>query len=193
MWKDIAKKFNNPESMISLILGVVVILVVGATLINLAKNKTTSTSPQPEATTDVPGVPVGEKVTEQTTMSADFPKKYIVKEGDTLWNIALVSYSSGYNWVDIAATNTLSNPDNLTVGMELILPKTKPIYPEGSINGVAATATKEENYTVKQGDNLWQIACQSYTNCYRYTDIVKANGLSNPNQIEIGQVLKIPR
>ena len=192
MWKDIVKKFSNPESMISLILGVVVIFVVGVTLVNLVKNRTAINTSQPGATANVPGVPVGEKVNGQT-MSSDFPKKYVVKEGDTLWSISLTNYTSGYNWVDIAAANTLSNPDSLTVGVELTLPKTQPIYPEGSINGVAATATKEENYTVKQGDNLWQIACQSYTNCYRYTDIVKANDLSNPDQIEIGQVLKIPR
>lgn len=44
------------------------------------------------------------------------------------------------------------------------------------------------NYTVKKGDTLSSIAKQYGTT---YQDIAKANGISNPNVIQVGQTLKI--
>ena len=44
------------------------------------------------------------------------------------------------------------------------------------------------SYTVKKGDTLSEIAKQYGTT---YQDIAKANGISNPNVIQVGQVLKI--
>ena len=44
------------------------------------------------------------------------------------------------------------------------------------------------NYTVKKGDTLSEIAKQYGTT---YQEIAKQNGISNPNLIQVGQVLKI--
>lgn len=46
-------------------------------------------------------------------------KKYVVKEGDTLADIA---NSFGVSIADIIAANNLSNPDVIIVGQELIIP-----------------------------------------------------------------------
>ena len=50
-------------------------------------------------------------------------EKYVVKEGDDLAKIALQTYGDSYSWVKIAETNNLLNPDDLRVGMILIIPK----------------------------------------------------------------------
>lgn len=48
-------------------------------------------------------------------------------------------------------------------------------------------------YTVKDGDTLFSIADKYYKDGYKYTEIVKANSLTNENTIQTGQVLEIPK
>jgi nucleoid-associated protein YgaU len=47
-------------------------------------------------------------------------------------------------------------------------------------------------YTVQPGDNLSKISKYFYGNANKYMDIAKTNGLSDPNQIRVGQQLTIP-
>lgn len=47
-------------------------------------------------------------------------------------------------------------------------------------------------YTVQPGDTLGKIAKEFYGDSSKYTLIVEANGLSNPNAIRVGQELTIP-
>ena len=48
-------------------------------------------------------------------------------------------------------------------------------------------------YTVVQDDWLSKIAGRAYGDIYAYTKIAEANNISNPDLIQPGQVLKIPR
>ena len=48
-------------------------------------------------------------------------------------------------------------------------------------------------YTVKENDTLFIIADKYYKDGYKFTEIAKANNLSNVDQIEVGQVLEIPK
>ncbi|MFH1536107.1 MAG: LysM domain-containing protein, partial [Patescibacteria group bacterium] len=48
-------------------------------------------------------------------------------------------------------------------------------------------------YTVKEGDTLFTIADKYYQDGYQYTELAKANNLTNENLIEAGQVLEIPK
>ena len=52
--------------------------------------------------------------------------------------------------------------------------------------------TGQKIYTVKKGDNLWKIAENVYKDAYKWTEIVKANKITNPSIIEKGQKLVIP-
>jgi len=52
----------------------------------------------------------------------------------------------------------------------------------------AENAGKPGYYTVKQGDTLIRIALD---NGQTWRDVVKWNGLENPNRIEVGQVLRV--
>ncbi len=49
------------------------------------------------------------------------------------------------------------------------------------------------NYTVKQDDTLFLIAEKYYKDGYKYNLIAQQNHLSDPNIIEVGQVLNIPK
>ncbi|MBI5465057.1 LysM peptidoglycan-binding domain-containing protein, partial [Candidatus Gottesmanbacteria bacterium] len=104
-------------------------------------------------------------------------------------------YKSGYNWVTLAKTNNLANPDILNVDQELTVPKADPIYPVGSLNGdgISTEAITASKYKVVKGDDLWTISCRAYADCYKWTEIAKANNLSNPDVIEVDQELSLPR
>ncbi|OGV95869.1 hypothetical protein A2W24_02010 [Microgenomates group bacterium RBG_16_45_19] len=45
---------------------------------------------------------------------------------------------------------------------------------------------------VVQGDNLWRLAEKYYSNGFKFIEIAKANGINQPDQIDIGQKLVIP-
>lgn len=49
------------------------------------------------------------------------------------------------------------------------------------------------NYTVKEGDTLFAISEKYYGDGYKYVEVAQANNLTNPDQIETGQVLKMPK
>ena len=48
-------------------------------------------------------------------------------------------------------------------------------------------------YTVKEGDTLFTIAEKYYKDGYKYSELAKDNNLANENNIEVGQVLQIPK
>lgn len=186
MWSQIIKKLQNPETLLSFVLGVAVVFIAGMLLVNAIRNKTTNS-----VLTDQQSGPVG-ITTSGFKANVELPSKHTVKDGEDLWTIASYYYHSGYNWVTIAQNNNLVNPDVLTTGQELNIPKADSIYPEGNLNGNGVSSLKEE-YTVEANDNLWNISCRTYSNCYRWTEIAVANNIANPDVIEIGQVLKLPK
>ena len=65
--------------------------------------------------------------------------------------------------------------------------------PQGRITiKVAAEEPADVEYTVKSGDCLWNIAYKFYGDGLKYTKIVAANNIKNPNLILVGQKLCIP-
>ena len=97
---------------------------------------------------------------------------YIVKAGDNLYSIAR---QYGLTVGELKSLNNLTS-DLLSIGQQLIVK-----------NGSNETASGT-TYTVKSGDNLYQIALN-----YGVTvnDLMNANNLSS-TLLRIGQVLKIP-
>lgn len=49
--------------------------------------------------------------------------KYIVQPGDSLATIAQQVYGDREAWVRIAKANNLASPDNIEIGMELVIPR----------------------------------------------------------------------
>lgn len=58
----------------------------------------------------------------RSTESAPVVKKYTVKSGDTLWNIAKKNLGNGNRYSDIAKINGIKNPNLIVVGQVLTMP-----------------------------------------------------------------------
>jgi LysM repeat protein len=49
-------------------------------------------------------------------------QEYVVKDGDSLWMIALRFYGDGSQYIKIAQANNITNPDIITPGTILVIP-----------------------------------------------------------------------
>lgn len=161
---------------------------------DIVKVETPAASPTPEV-----AVESSNNDATNAQINAQAPKKggtYTVAEGDNLWQIAEKAYGSGYNFVDIVASNGLVNSDYLEVGQKLILPsvEAKPST-TGEITGQAAATRSEaavpSTYTTIEGDSLWNISTKMYNSGYEWGRIASLNALPNPDFIMVGQVLKL--
>jgi nucleoid-associated protein YgaU len=78
----------------------------------------------PVGVTDNPAMdPVGiEQASPPGAGAASGGRTYTVQRGDTLWRIAQRVYGNGQRWQDIADANPQINPQQLSIGDELVLP-----------------------------------------------------------------------
>lgn len=105
---------------------------------------------------------------------------YTIKRGDTLWRI---SRRYGVSVQNIVSWNNIQNPNLIYPGQRLIL--------YGNYTSTNNSSNSNNNtvyYTVQRGDTLWRIA-RRYRTCPRR--IARLNGITNPNLIYPGQILKI--
>lgn len=109
---------------------------------------------------------------------------YTVKAGDTLSAIAS-RYSTSSS--TLASLNSLSNPNLIYVGQVL---KVSSNASTSSLTSSSAnsTVTTAASYTVKAGDTLSAIAAKYGTT---YQALASTNSISNPNDIYVGQVIKV--
>ncbi len=54
------------------------------------------------------------------------------------------------------------------------------------------TTTTSSTYVVQRGDTLWRIASNKYGDGQKWRDIVNANPGLTPQQLRIGQTIKLP-
>lgn len=202
---------KSNQSTLSLVLGALIVLVVGVLIFNyFNRNKTPEVTPEAQTTEG-----------EEDVSLEDLPGKYTVKEGDTLFTIADKYYKDGFKYTEIATANKLANVNALEVGQVLEIPKleeadlasgeatetaeaepevTPEVTPKEetpAIGGADTTiwgpAIKGDTYTVVEGDWLSKIAGRSYGDIMAYKKLAEANNIANPDVIEPGQTLKIPR
>lgn len=125
---------------------------------------------------------------------------YIIQSGDSLYSIAL---ANGFTLADLRAANPdlVGEAPLLQIGQQIFLPgcegtPTPPgqaqvdSLPTSSAPLAGVTLTPEgQIYTVAPGDTVYQIALRFGTTV---DAIARANNLSNPAAIQIGQRLIIP-
>lgn len=113
-------------------------------------------------------------------------EQYTVKSGDNLWDIAKSHLGDGARWPEIYHLNEGvigSNPSLIMPGTELQLP------------GGDGTANIAADYTVKPGDNLWDISKDYLGGGQNWGDLYKENAStigSNPDLIHPGDKLHMP-
>lgn len=207
--KSFLKLLRVNESVISTILGVIVIVVVGGLLYSYFKQQPTVNPDDFEfslKTTPAP-VKIGDVAEGETPKG--LPSTHRVEKDETLWVIAERYYGSGYNIADIVSANNLKSPDDIEVGQELTIPEASAkkqtvteVVMEKSDESTATSsitpgqAITGDTYTVQGSESLWDIAVRAYGDGYRWTKIYQANKVKigkNPNKLWKNLELTIPR
>ncbi|ATB44222.1 murein transglycosylase [Cystobacter fuscus] len=105
---------------------------------------------------------------------------YTVRSGDTLSGIA---QRHGTTVSALAQANGIKNPDLIQVGQKLSIPG------KGGASAPSAPSSGSGSYTVRSGDTLSGIAQRYGTTV---SALAQANGIKNPNLIQVGQKLRVP-
>lgn len=210
------------QTQLSFVLGAIVVVVLAALLFRYFERPNTDvTNPNEQAnvlSTATPGTDTSPMATtmqvEMTTQPTARPQAsttpqptqaptqmgqavsgqaYAVKAGDTLWSIAESQLRDGYKWSEIAKLNNLTNPDILTEGMRLNLPKTdQTAMAPTETKGGQVSGQATQVYKVVVGETLWSISQKVYGDPYMWSKIAQANNLTNPSVIHSENVLTIP-
>ncbi len=175
-------------------LGAIVIVIVGVVAIKFFAKRQGET------------IPPIEVVQDQNLLAT-----HTVAQGEDLWSISERYYGTGYNWVDIARENNLSNPNEIEVGQVLRIPvvqKEEEISSAETPSEITSTPTPEvvatqpereseseaeSKHKVEPNESLWKIAEKYFKSGYNWIDIAERNKLANANVIRVGQELIIPK
>lgn len=195
----IESDIKSNQSTLNLILGALIVVVVGVLAFNYFNKD------------DIPDLGPAEQTESNDVSPENLPGNYTIKEGDTLFMIAQKYYQDGYQYTEIATANKLENPNAIEVGQVLEIPKLEEIAlaspaastqstdqsPTPAVGGGNTTIwgakIEGDNYTVVEGDWLSTIAARAYGDIMAYDKIAKANNIANPDVIEIGMQLTLPR
>lgn len=193
-------EIQTNQSKVSMILGALIVLVIGVLVFNYFNKPKSDLGPAQQTQTE-----------NQDVSKDSLPGKYTVKEGDTLFTIAEKYYQDGYKFTEIANANKLTDPDLLEAGQVIEIPKIEIAQVQATNEPAAANQPQEalgtgggnstiwgdriegNSYTVVDGDWLSTIAGRAYGDIMSFDKIAKANNISNPDLIEPGTVLTIPR
>ncbi|MEO6082388.1 MAG: LysM peptidoglycan-binding domain-containing protein [Umezawaea sp.] len=97
----------------------------------------------------------------------------------------LVVYNSGGSSTWASGSNT-DNPRPVPAAAPVVVAEASAPAP------VEQAAPAQQTWTVDPGDTLWAIAEKVYGDGNQYQRIATANGIDNPDLINVGQVLLIP-
>lgn len=201
--EKIETNIESNQSKVSLVLGALIVLVIGILVFNYFNRNKASLGPAQQTESQT--------LTEKQDVSkGNLPGNYTVKDEDTLFIIAEKYYQDGKKFSEIAKANNLTDVNEIVVGQVLKIPKletqetqvanaspipsTEPELGTGGGNTtIWGTRVEGNTYTVVEGDWLSKIAGRAYGDIMAFDKIAQANNLSNPDHIEPGMVLVIPR
>lgn len=186
--KNLLKALKINETTISTLMGGVVVLIVAILMFNYFKSIDTDKQGILTESVKIIDVTEGEK-------PDHLPDTYKVEKGDNLWSIAEKFYKSGYNFVDIAEANSLTNAGLIEIDQELVIPQVavrKLTVEETTL----VNTIESDTYTTVAGDYLWDIAVRAYGDGFAWVSIYQMNKEligSNPNILLKGVTLSLPR
>ncbi|MCS6843982.1 MAG: LysM peptidoglycan-binding domain-containing protein [Caldilineales bacterium] len=110
---------------------------------------------------------------------------HIVRAGETLSRIAA---RYGISVQALARANGIANPNHIYVGQRLVIPGARGAGSGAGGSGSAGGAARGV-HVVRAGETLSSIAARYGVSA---SALARANGISNPNRIYVGQRLRIP-
>jgi len=159
------------------------------------------------------------RINEPSPVKPDFPKIYVVSEGDNLSVIAQKFYGpeAGNKIINVdrifeANHKVLKSPHDIPVGQKLTIPpltdKSGGVFSDSLFEKVKSIGRKltsadspktprpkrNRQYVVREDDSLWRIAAEQLGDGTRYTEIVKLNAdiIEDEDDIPAGLRLRIP-
>jgi nucleoid-associated protein YgaU len=118
---------------------------------------------------------------------------HVITPGDTLQSISQAHFGTTKRWPEIANLNNITNADRIREGQKLRLPSGEPSRPLPKSSSQPATQTPTSTtYTVAKGDTLSAIAQKMLGSAKRWREIKSLNGINDPAEIRIGNVLNLP-
>ena len=185
--EKIETNIESNQSKVSLVLGALIVLVIGILVFNYFNRNKASLGPAQQTETQT-------QTEKQDVSKNNLPGDYTVKDGDTLFIIAEKYYQDGDKFTEIAKANNLADVNEIVVGQVLKIPAvTSELGTGGGNTTIWGTRVEGNTYTVVEGDWLSTIAGRAYGDIMAFDKIAKANNISNPDLIEPGMVLTIPR
>jgi len=153
---------------------------------------------------------------------SQLPRRYVVREGDSLADIAKKFYGpqagnkkDNVQRIFKANQKSLSSPDKIYCGQELIIPALSSAKADrAGVNGLlvhsilekvksvgerhltvdSGQSAERRVYVVRKGDSLWRIAAEQLGDGQRYKEIAKLNAgkLKNEDELVAGMRLQLP-
>jgi putative chitinase len=121
-----------------------------------------------------------------TDIASEAAFTYKVVAGDTLNAIAKKFKTSP---AAIISLNPNLNPNVISIGRSLTIPGSAPAGSAGVTTGATSSSGKTTTYVVRSGDTLNSIAKRLGVSA---SALQKANNITNPNRIYVGQQLTVP-
>jgi nucleoid-associated protein YgaU len=122
-------------------------------------------------------------------------RTYIVKEGETLGEIASRELGSYRSWREIATLNGIDDPSRISSGRTLRLPARATVQKRIPVKAATPISTPIANgktHRVLEGETMSSIAGDFYDDVNKYFLIAQANPSIDPARLQIGMVLVIP-
>ena len=143
-----------------------------------------------------PPAPQKSVVLESPPVEAQPAATYVIREGDTLADIAKKHLGSATKWEELVKLNPGINPKNLKIGQTLRLSGAAPVAvtPTAAPAAGKIDATGSRTHKVASGDTLGAIARKYLGSITKADAIYQANRdvLKSPDSLKVGQVLRIP-
>jgi len=129
------------------------------------------------------------KAVEPKHVPEEVVTEHIVAEGDNFSSLAKSYLNNADLYYQIAAANPKLDPKQLKIGARVVIPKRVVRSKKGSVGASGDT------HKVRDGESPWLIA-KKYVGAgkaYAYSQrIIKLNGISDPQKLSAGTVIKLP-
>lgn len=147
------------------------------------------TTEETDQETQYPAEEVATEISETIKVEVRSTPLYVVKDGETLGEIASRELGSYRMWVDVANLNGITDPSRIMPGRTLKMPKPK-TKPAQLIT--TATSLAPNQHRVVEGETLSSIASDYLGDANKFYLIANTNPSIDPDRLRIGDILVIP-